>query len=52
MTPYVRFDDNDYSVPRRYVARTLVVSATLTTVRVLDAGCLTSAPLGRIEVIA
>ena len=37
-TPYVRFDANDYSVPHRYVARTLVVSATLTTVRVLDAG--------------
>ena len=37
-TPYVRFDGNDYSVPHRYVARTLVVSATLTTVRILDAG--------------
>ena len=29
---------NDYSVPHRYVERTLVVSATLKTVRVLDAG--------------
>ena len=37
-TPYVRFDANDYSVPHRYVERTLVVSATLKTVRVLDAG--------------
>ena len=36
-TPYVRFDGNDYSVPHRYVRRTLVVSATLETVRVLDA---------------
>ena len=37
-TPYVRFDANDDSVPHRYVERTLVVSATLKTVRVLDAG--------------
>ena len=37
-TPYVRFDANDYSVPHRYVGRTLVVSATLETVRILDAG--------------
>ena len=37
-TPYVRFDANDYSVPHRHVERTLVVSATLKTVRVLDAG--------------
>ena len=36
-TPYVRFDGNDYSVPHRYVSRTLVVSATVHTVRVLDA---------------
>ena len=36
-TPYVRFDANDYSVPHRYVGRTLVVSATLGTVRILDA---------------
>ena len=36
-TPYVRFDANDYSVPHRYVGRSLVVSATLHTVRILDA---------------
>jgi hypothetical protein len=32
----VRFDLNDYSVPYRYVRRTLSVSASLTQVRVLD----------------
>ena len=37
-TPYLRFDGNDYSIPHRYVARTLTVSATLDTVRILDAG--------------
>ena len=37
-TPYVRFDANDYSVPHHYVERTLVVSATLQSVRVLDSG--------------
>ena len=37
-TPYVRFDGNDYSIPHRSVGRTLVVSATLKTVRILDAG--------------
>ena len=26
-TPYIRFDANDYSIPHRYVGRTLVVSA-------------------------
>ena len=36
-TPYVRFDGNDYSVPHDCVRRTLVVGATLHTVRVLDA---------------
>ena len=36
-TPYVRFDGNDYSVPHRHVGRTLAVSATLDTVRILDA---------------
>ena len=36
-TPYVRFDGNDYSVPHDTVGRTLVVLATLDTVRVLDA---------------
>jgi transposase len=34
-TPYVRFDSNDYSVPHTLVGETLVVLATLTTVRVL-----------------
>ena len=37
-TPYLRFDGNDYSIPHRYVARTLTVCATLDTVRILDAG--------------
>ena len=37
-TPYIRFDANDYSIPHRHVGRTLVVSATLNTVRILDAG--------------
>ena len=37
-TPYVRFDANDSSVPHRYVGRTLTVSATPETVRILDAG--------------
>lgn len=36
-TPYVRFDLNDYSVPHDRVRRTLVVMASLDTVRVLDA---------------
>jgi transposase len=35
-TPYVRFDGNDYSVPARYVRRTLLVEATLEVVRVVD----------------
>jgi transposase len=35
-TPYVRFDGNDYSVPHELVEKTLVVSATLERVRVLD----------------
>jgi transposase len=35
-TPYARFDLNDYSVPHDHVRRTLVVVATLDTVRVLD----------------
>ncbi|MGB5467408.1 MAG: IS21 family transposase [Sedimenticolaceae bacterium] len=35
-TPYVRFDLNDYSVPYRYVQRTLSVSASLTQVRIFD----------------
>lgn len=40
-TPYVRFDRNDYSIPHTYVRKTLLVSASLDTVRVLDgAQCL------------
>ncbi|MFQ5472412.1 MAG: IS21 family transposase, partial [Dehalococcoidia bacterium] len=35
-TPYVRFDLNDYSVPHESVAKTLVVTASQDTVRVLD----------------
>jgi transposase len=35
-TPYVRFDLNDYSVPHDMVRRTLVIVASLETVRVLD----------------
>lgn len=35
-TPYVRFDCNDYSVPPKYVKKTLTVNATLEIVRILD----------------
>jgi len=35
-TPYVRFDLNDYSVPFKYVRRTLTVVADLKMVRILD----------------
>jgi len=35
-TPYVRFDTNDYSVPFDCTRRTLVVLATLDTVRIFD----------------
>jgi len=35
-TPYVRFDGNDYSVPYTLVRKTLLVAATLDTVRVLQ----------------
>lgn len=35
-TPYARFDLNDYSVPAEYARRTLVVRATLDTVRIFD----------------
>lgn len=35
-TPYVRFDRNDYSIPHTHVRRTLEVSATLESVRILD----------------
>lgn len=35
-TPYVRFDLNDYSVPHKYVRRTLTVVATPERVRVMD----------------
>jgi transposase len=37
-SPYVRFDLNDYSIPHTQVHRTLLVAATLETVRILDAG--------------
>ena len=39
-TPYVRFDLNDYSVPHTYVRRTLVVLASLDTVRIVDGATL------------
>lgn len=35
-TPYARFDLNDYSLPHTHVHRTLLVLATLETVRILD----------------
>jgi transposase len=35
-TPYVRFDLNDYTIPHDHVNRTLIVLATLDTVRILD----------------
>ena len=35
-TPYARFDLNDYSVPHTHVRRTLVVLASLDTVRICD----------------
>jgi len=35
-TPYVRFDWNDYSIPHTHANRTLLVLATLDTVRILD----------------
>jgi len=35
-TPYVRFDRNDYSVPHKLVRKTLVVTASVDTVRILD----------------
>lgn len=35
-TPYVRFDWNDYSIPHTHANRTLVVLATLDTVRILE----------------
>ena len=37
-SPYIRFDGNDYSIPHHHVGRSLTVSATLNTVRILDAG--------------
>ena len=36
-SPYIRFDGNDYSIPPHHVGRSLTVSATLNTVRILDA---------------
>ena len=35
-TPYVRFDQNDYSIPHTHVRRTLTVLATLNEVAILD----------------
>ena len=35
-SPYARFDWNDYSIPHEHVSRTLLVLATLDTVRILD----------------
>ena len=35
-TPYLRFDKNDYSVPHEHVQRTLVVVASLDTVRIFN----------------
>lgn len=35
-TPYVRFCGNDYSIPHQFIRRTLLVEATLDTVRVVD----------------
>jgi transposase len=35
-TPYVRFDQNDYSVPHNAVGKTLTVLADLKTVRIVD----------------
>ena len=35
-TPYVRFDRNDYSVPHKLVRKTLVVTTSVDTVRILD----------------
>ena len=36
-SPSFAWRNSDYSIPHRYVARTLTVSATLDTVRILDA---------------
>lgn len=35
-SPYVRFDWNDYTIPHDHVNRTLIVTATRDTVRILD----------------
>jgi len=37
-TPYVRFDHNDYSVPHELVGQTVVVVASLETVRIMHRG--------------
>ena len=37
-TPYVRFDHNDYSVPHELVRQTVVVMASLNTVRIMHRG--------------
>ena len=36
-SPYIRFDANDYSIPHHHVGRSLTVSASIDTVRILDA---------------
>lgn len=35
-TPYARFDGNDYSVPHKFVRRTLLIEATLEVVQIID----------------
>lgn len=37
-TPYIRFDLNDYSIPHPFVKKPLTLSASETTVRILDKG--------------
>ena len=36
-SPYIRFDANDYSIPHHHVGRSLTVSASIDTVRILHA---------------
>lgn len=44
-TPYVRFDLNDYSIPHTHVRRTLLVLASLDTVRIFDGNVLVASHL-------
>jgi len=37
-TPYIRFDQNDYSIPHQYIQKSLQVIADLDRVRILDVG--------------